>query len=79
MDLQLNLEAYPQESALDFAACLEEVAAAAKSAGKASGPLLRQGDDAAAVQALGFTHLAIETDITVLREGYRQILKPFRG
>jgi 2-keto-3-deoxy-L-rhamnonate aldolase RhmA len=79
MDLQLNLEAYPQEAALDFAACLQEVATAAKAAGKASGLLLRQGDDAAALQALGFTHLAIETDITVLREGYRQILRPFRG
>lgn len=78
MDLKLHLQAYPQDATLDYAACLREVAAAAQSAGKACGLLLRQTDDAAALQALGFTHLAIETDITILREGYRQILQPLR-
>ncbi|MCF7789326.1 MAG: hypothetical protein K9N47_24605 [Prosthecobacter sp.] len=79
MDLQLNIQSYPQDATLDYAACLREVAAAAKSAGKVCGLLTRQTDDAAALQALGFTHLAIETDITVMREGYRQIIKPLRG
>jgi len=77
MDLQLQLQSYPQSAKLDYAGCLREVAAAAESAGKACGLLLRQTDDAAAIQALGFTHLAIETDITVMREGYRQLLSPF--
>ena len=64
MDLRLQLESYPERATRDYAACLREVAAAAESAGKACGLLLRQTDDAAALQALGFTHLAIETDIT---------------
>lgn len=79
MDLKLNLQSYPQDATLDYAACLREVAAAAQSAGKVCGLLMRQTDDADALQALGFTHLAIETDITVLREGYRQILRPPRA
>ena len=41
--------------------------------------LLQRSDDAVALQALGFTHLAIETDITVMRDGYRQLLHPLRG
>lgn len=78
MDLQLHLQTYPERTARDYLGCLREVAAAAESAGKASGLLLRQTDDYATYQALGFTRLAIETDITVLRDGYRQILRPLQ-
>lgn len=78
MDLQLQIQSYPEKATRDYAACLREVAAAAESAGKACGLLLRQSDDTAALQALGFSHLAIETDITVLREGYRQLLSPWK-
>lgn len=78
MDLQLHIESYPERATRDYAACLREVADAAASAGKACGLLLRRTDDTAALQTLGFTHLAIETDITVLREGYRQLLSPWR-
>lgn len=78
MDLQLQLQSYPQRATRDYAACLREVAAAAESAGKACGLLLRQTDDTNALQALGFSHLAIETDITLLREAYRELLSPWR-
>jgi 2-keto-3-deoxy-L-rhamnonate aldolase RhmA len=78
MDLKLYIQSHSQDATLDYAACLREVAAAAKSAGKVCGLLMRQTDDAVALEALGFTHLAIETDITILREGYRQVLKPLR-
>lgn len=46
--------------------------------GSVIGLLLRQTGDAAALQAPGFTRPAIEAGITVLREGCRQILQPFR-
>ncbi|HCN75885.1 MAG TPA: 2-dehydro-3-deoxyglucarate aldolase [Verrucomicrobiales bacterium] len=78
MDLKLNLQSRPGRTSLDFAACLREVAAAAKAAGKACGLLCRQTDDFAELQALGFTHLAIETDITLLRESYRNVVQPLR-
>jgi 2-keto-3-deoxy-L-rhamnonate aldolase RhmA len=78
MDLKLNLQSRPGRTSMDFAACLREVAAAAKAAGKACGLLCRQTDDFAELQALGFTHLAIETDITLLRESYRNVVQPIR-
>jgi len=78
MDLRLHLQSYPERTHLDFAACLREVADAARDAGKACGLLCRQTDDFTALQALGFTHLAIETDITLLRETYRKVIQPFR-
>ncbi|MEZ5432463.1 MAG: aldolase/citrate lyase family protein [Verrucomicrobiales bacterium] len=79
MDLKLNIESNPQRATRDYAASLPEVADAAKAAVQACGLLLQRSDDAAALQALGFTHLAIETDITVMRDGYRQLLQPLRG
>ena len=79
MDLKLQLQSYPERTQLDFAACLKEVAAAAKQSGKACGMFCRQTDDFAELQALGFTHLAIETDITLLRESYRQVVQPLRA
>jgi 2-dehydro-3-deoxyglucarate aldolase/4-hydroxy-2-oxoheptanedioate aldolase len=78
MDLKLHLQSYPERTHLDFAACLREVADAAREAGKACGLLCRQTDDFAELQALGFTHLAIETDITLLRESYRNVIQPLR-
>jgi 2-dehydro-3-deoxyglucarate aldolase/4-hydroxy-2-oxoheptanedioate aldolase len=79
MDLKLQLQAYPERTQLDFAACLREIADAAREAGKACGLLCRQTDDFAGLQALGFTHLAIETDITLLRESYRNVVQPLRA
>lgn len=78
MDLKLQLQAHPGRTQLDYAACLREVASAAREAGKACGLLCRQTDDFSELRALGFTHLAVETDITLLRESYRQVLQPFR-
>lgn len=78
MDLKLHLQSHPQRTHLDYAACLREVAAAARDAGKACGLLCRQTDDFTELQALGFTHLAIETDITLLRESYRKVIQPLR-
>ncbi len=79
VDLKLQLQSYPERTQLDFATCLKEVADAAKAAGKACGMFCRQTDDFAELQALGFTHLAIETDITLLRESYRQVVQPLRA
>lgn len=78
MDLKLQLQSYPERTQLDFTACLCEVAAAAKEAGKACGLFCRQTDDFTELQALGFTHLAIETDLALLRESYRNVIQPLR-
>lgn len=78
MDLKLQLQSYPERTQFDFTACLREVAAAAKEAGKACGLFCRQTDDFSELQALGFTHLAIETDLALLRESYRNVIQPLR-
>ena len=64
--------------ALERGLILREVAAAARVAGKACGLLCRQTDDFAELQALGFTHLAIERDISLLRASYRKVIQPLR-
>lgn len=79
MDLKLQLQSYPKRMHLDFTACLREAAAAAKEAVKACGLFCRQTHDLAELQALGFTHLAIEMDLTLLRESYRHVFQPLRG
>jgi 2-dehydro-3-deoxyglucarate aldolase/4-hydroxy-2-oxoheptanedioate aldolase len=73
-DLQHDFKARPELAKRDYAECLKEVAAASGSAGKPCGLLLRNPDDLPALRELGFTHLAIDSDLGILREGYRQIL-----
>lgn len=79
MDLKLHLQSHPGRTNLDYVACLKEVATAARAAGKVCGLLCRQTDDFSELQALGFTHLAVETDTTFLRESYRQALQAVRA
>lgn len=78
MDLKLQLQSHPERATRDFQGCLQEVALAAREAGKACGLLLLPADNVPEIQALGFTHLASETDITLVREGYRRVLEPLR-
>lgn len=73
-DLRLDLEARPVKARLDYEASLKEVAAAAAGAGKQCGILLRGTTEFEKFQKLGFTHLAIDTDVVVLRTGYQSIL-----
>jgi len=71
-DLRWDLAA--QANAKTFEACLSEVVAAAQNAGKSSGILVRDVAEAHIMQALGFTHIAIDSDLAILRNAYRQIL-----
>ncbi len=73
-DLQFDLQARPEKATRDFAACLAHVAEAAAAAGKASGLLLRDRADLARMSELGFTHIAIDSDLGLLRAGYQNIL-----
>lgn len=73
-DLQFDLQARPEKAVRDFAACLVHVAAAAAAAGKAGGLLLRDRTDLPRMLELGFTHIAIDSDLGLLRAGYQNIL-----
>jgi len=77
-DLQFDLKARPERAVRDYAACLKEVARAAAEAGKSCGLLLRNPAELAQYRELGFTHLAIDSDLALLRAGYQQVLQAAR-
>ncbi len=73
-DLQLHLKHHADPSAGDYAQCLRTVVAAARDAGKAAGILVRDAADLQPHHDLGFTHIAVDLDIGILRKAYVQIL-----
>jgi 2-keto-3-deoxy-L-rhamnonate aldolase RhmA len=73
-DLQFDLKNHPGSAAGDYAECLRTVVAAAKAEGKTAGILVRDIADLVAHYDLGFAHIAVDSDITILRKTYAQIL-----
>lgn len=74
-DLQFDLNVRAENATRDFADCLRHVAAAAAEAGKPCGILVRDTADLPRLRELGFTHLAIDSDLGLLRAGYQNILR----
>lgn len=74
-DLQHDLRAHQEPSLPDFEHCLHLVLAAAKDAGKSAGILIREKSELQSHLRLGFTHIAIDSDVAILRKGYQDILK----
>lgn len=73
-DLNFDLRARPQlAGTLDYLACLAEVATAAAEAGKACGILVRNPAEIEAIQKRGFTFLAIDSDLAILRAGFLKL------
>lgn len=73
-DLQFDLSARPGLVQLNYAECLEKVNEAARAHSKATGILLRDHSHYSRHLELGFTHIAIDSDLSILRNGYQQIL-----
>lgn len=73
-DLQLDLKNKSQSASKNYETCLTTVIAAAKEAGKASGILVRTPGDVPRHLDLGFTHVAVDSDIAILRNAYQNIL-----
>jgi 2-keto-3-deoxy-L-rhamnonate aldolase RhmA len=74
-DLQHDLQARPAEVRRDYRECLAHVSAVAKAANKPCGLLLRDPAEVDAHRQLGFTHVAVETDVGILRKGYQELLR----
>jgi 2-dehydro-3-deoxyglucarate aldolase/4-hydroxy-2-oxoheptanedioate aldolase len=72
-DLNLDLQAFG--SKVPFDECLQRVVAAAAKHGKASGILLHDPADTPKMKQLGFTRIAIGSDITALRAGFLKNLE----
>lgn len=77
-DLQFDLCARPDKSSRDYDACLKHVAGAAKSAGKQSGILIRNPAEIQLHLDLGYTVVALESDLAMLRKGWQQVLSAAR-
>jgi 2-dehydro-3-deoxyglucarate aldolase/4-hydroxy-2-oxoheptanedioate aldolase len=75
-DLQFALKHRADSSVGDYAQCLRTVVAAARGAGKAPGILARDAGELQPHLAFGFTHIAVESDLSILRKTYQEILSP---
>lgn len=69
----LTLELRTRASTRSYETCLSEITAAAANAGKEAGILLRNLDDLPQFQARGFTWLAVDSDLAILRKGFQRI------
>jgi 2-keto-3-deoxy-L-rhamnonate aldolase RhmA len=73
-DLRFDLEARSALATRDYEACLREVAASAAAAGRQCGILLRDPGQLTRHRELGFTQIAIDSDLGLLRAGYQTIV-----
>ena len=78
-DLQHELSHRSAAAPGDFAECLNIVVAAAKAAGKEAGILVRDPADLPHYLELGFTRIAIDSDLLILRKSWQQTLSMWRG
>jgi 2-dehydro-3-deoxyglucarate aldolase/4-hydroxy-2-oxoheptanedioate aldolase len=75
-DLQFDLTHGPEKDHPpgDFAYCLSAVVTAATASGKEAGILIRDLSDLPFYLDLGFTRIAVDSDVAILRKAYLQTL-----
>jgi 2-dehydro-3-deoxyglucarate aldolase/4-hydroxy-2-oxoheptanedioate aldolase len=73
--LQHDLSHRTPSAAEDFEACLNRVVAAARAAGKAAGLLIRDPSELPHRLKQGFTHIAVQSDLALLRDAFRTIIQ----
>lgn len=78
-DLNHDISVNGNGHALPYDECLERVSAAARQCHKPAGILLRSVGDVARHLAMGFSHLAIESDLGILRAHYHTLLGRVRA
>jgi len=71
-DLNYDLKARPSSPSYDD--CLHAVVKAAKDHGKSSGILVRHSDDVEKLKQLGLTWIAMDSDLSLVREGFKRNL-----
>jgi 2-dehydro-3-deoxyglucarate aldolase/4-hydroxy-2-oxoheptanedioate aldolase len=76
-DLAFDLKA--RHSAHSFDECAATILKAARDHGKGSGILVRHGDDREKLRAGGFSWVAMDSDLSLVREGFRRNLEAGRG
>jgi 2-keto-3-deoxy-L-rhamnonate aldolase RhmA len=74
-DLKFDLRTRTEPSPYNFEECLTRVAAAAAGHGKTCGILVRDHADLPTLRDLGFTVLAVDSDLGILRAHYQTLVK----
>ncbi len=74
-DLQHDLKQRAPLPGEDYEACLCRVVEAARTAGKAAGILVRDSAELQPRLNQGFTHVAVQSDLSVLRDAYQKLLQ----
>jgi 2-dehydro-3-deoxyglucarate aldolase/4-hydroxy-2-oxoheptanedioate aldolase len=74
-DLNHDLKARPKLAKRDYAACLKHVTTAAAKAAKSCGILTRDAAELPALRRQGFGWLAVDSDLAILRNGYRRLVE----
>ena len=77
-DLQRDLDAQPSNLRPDFETCVERVAAVARAAGKAAGILVRDPAEVLVRRRQGFTVIAVQSDLALLRDAFVTTIKKIR-
>ena len=75
-DLSFDLKA--RRSRRTYDECVGSIAQVARYAGKQTGTLLRTPDEVALMAKMGMQWIAVQSDITVLRDGYSTLLQQAR-
>ena len=73
-DLERDLAGQPAGKVPDFETCVARVAAAARAAGKAAGILVRNPAELPLRQRQGFSLIAVQSDVALLRDAFRAIV-----
>lgn len=73
-DLERDLAGQPAASRPDFEICVARVATAARAAGKAAGILVRDPADLHVRRRQGFSLIAVQSDVALLRDAFRALL-----
>ncbi|PRD48752.1 HpcH/HpaI aldolase family protein [Sphingobacterium haloxyli] len=73
-DLNLALSHQRGDNIINFETAVRQVADAAKQHGKQAGILLRNPSDLAPMKQLGYSCIAIDSDLAILRKGYADII-----
>ena len=77
-DLQFDLTHHAAEAPGDYQQCLRVVTAAAQRANKSAGILIRDAADVNAHREIGFGHIAVDSDLSIIRKAYQQIVSSSR-
>jgi len=76
-DLSFDLKA--QKAARSYDECLDVIVKAARDHDKGCGILVRHADDKEKLKALGFTWIAMDSDLSLVREGFKKNLAAARA